>query len=163
VSLVTTYYLEMLSPSQLNEKPLPREINIVEIESNQFQFNRFLYQLVGEAWQWTDKLALSDTEWQAYVGDPKLRTWVAYSQGAIAGYFELNAESNGDTEINYFGLAPQFIGQGIGGSLLTNAITQAWQIDTTRRVWVHTCSLDHPSALANYQARGLSLYKTEVA
>lgn len=163
MSQVTTYYLEMLSPSQLNVKPQPSEMSVVEIKRDQFQFNRFLYQLIGEAWQWTDKLALSDAEWKAHVENPKLRTWVAYLHGAIAGYFELNADPSGDTEINYFGLAPQFIGQGIGGYLLSNAITQAWAIETTRRVWVHTCSLDHPSALANYQARGLSLYKTEVA
>lgn len=160
---ITTYYLEMRCPTALNPKPESDLTSLVvtEIKKDQFQFNRFLYQLIGEAWQWTDKLALSDAEWQAYVSAPNLRTWVAYSHGAIAGYFELNFDPSGDTEINYFGLAPQFIGQGLGGYLLSQAIIQAWSQESTKRVWVHTCSLDHPSALANYQARGMSLYKTE--
>jgi hypothetical protein len=37
---------------------------------------------------------------------------------------------------------------------------RAWDWGATR-VWVHTCSLDHPSALANYQARGMRLYRHE--
>ena len=30
-----------------------------------------------------------------------------------------------------------------------------------QRVWLHTCSLDHPRALPNYQASGFSIYRTE--
>ncbi len=62
-------------------------------------------------------------------------------------------------EIVYFGLLPQFVGQGLGGHLLTEAVERAWQMDA-RRVWVHTCNLDHPAALKNYQARGFKLYQT---
>ena len=65
-------------------------------------------------------------------------------------------------EIKYFGLAPAFIGKGFGGRLLTAAIEQAWDWGEVKRVWVHTCSLDHPGALSNYQARGMQLYKTEL-
>ena len=63
-------------------------------------------------------------------------------------------------EIAYFGLLPQFVGRGLGGALLTATIERAWQLKP-RRVWVHTCTLDHPSALANYQARGFRIYKHE--
>jgi GNAT superfamily N-acetyltransferase len=63
-------------------------------------------------------------------------------------------------EIAYFGLLPQFIGRGIGGTLLTSAIERAWEMGAAR-VWVHTCSLDGPSALGNYQARGFRYYKEE--
>jgi GNAT superfamily N-acetyltransferase len=59
--------------------------------------------------------------------------------------------------LSYFGLLPPFLGQGIGGALLTAAIERAWAMDA-RRVWVHTCTLDHPAALRNYQARGFRLY-----
>ncbi|MFE0011978.1 GNAT family N-acetyltransferase, partial [Streptomyces erythrochromogenes] len=30
-----------------------------------------------------------------------------------------------------------------------------------RRVWVHTCSQDGPSAMSNYQRRGFKVFKTE--
>jgi GNAT superfamily N-acetyltransferase len=87
---------------------------------------------------------------------------VAYHQGAIAGYYELLRDADGAVEILYFGLAEAFFGQGFGGPLLTHALQSAWTWPGTTRVWVHTCSLDHPSALANYQARGLQIYCEEV-
>jgi hypothetical protein len=40
------------------------------------------------------------------------------------------------------------------------AVDLAWL--GTRRVWVHTGSLDHPCALANYQARGLQVYREDM-
>jgi GNAT superfamily N-acetyltransferase len=89
------------------------------------------------------------------------QTWVAYQQGAIAGYFELHRQGD-EVEILYFGLAPQFIGKGLGGFLLSEAIAKAWQWQGANRVWVHTCTLDHPHALKNYQARGFRIYKEEV-
>lgn len=61
-----------------------------------------------------------------------------------------------EVEIAYFGLAPHFVGRGLGGALLTSAIEEAWRWDASR-VWVHTCSLDHPSALRNYEARGMRI------
>ncbi|GLS89736.1 N-acetyltransferase [Psychromonas marina] len=159
---VTIFYLEMSSPEQLNEKKDALGLQIVEAEIDEFRLNKFLYQLIGEQWQWHDKLLLSDEHWQQYVSSPNLRTWVAYYQGTIAGYFELKSDDNGNTEVVYFGLAPHFIGKGFGGYMLSQAIKNAWAIPNTKRVWVHTCSLDHQSALLNYQARGFKLYKTEL-
>ena len=127
----------------------------------QFQFNRFLYQLVGKDWAWTDRLSWSDEQWKAYAESDNLRTWVAYYKGSPAGYYELEQQKGGDVEIAYFGLAPKFIGQGFGGYLLSRAIKSAWKMKGTKRVWVHTCTLDHPSALHNYQARGLEVYRVE--
>ncbi len=158
---VTTYYLEMRSKSELIEKTDSRGLNLVEVEIDEFHFNKFLYQYIGQPWAWTDKLNIPDSEWKAYVDNPNLRTWVAYYRGAIAGYFELLAKDNGDTEIVYFGLAESFIGQGFGGYLLSQAIKCAWGIDSTQRVWLHTCTLDHESALNNYKARGFKVYKIE--
>ncbi|AJQ97166.1 GNAT family N-acetyltransferase [Gynuella sunshinyii] len=157
----TTYYLEMHSPSELRRKPAADGLQLQEIVKPQFQFNRFLYQLVGEPWQWTDNLAWSDEQWRAYVTDNHLRTWVAYYQGAVAGYFELQKQSQ-DTQIMYFGLAPDFLDHGFGGDMLSRAIEHAWNWSDTRRVWVHTCTLDHPHALNNYLARGFSIYKETV-
>ncbi|MCV2402401.1 GNAT family N-acetyltransferase [Marinomonas sp. C2222] len=161
MTAVTTYYLEMNSPSELIEKTNSKGLNLLEVRVDQFEFNRFLYQYIGGPWEWTDKLSLPDDEWKQYVENPNLRTWVAYFDGAIAGYFELLATDDGDTEIAYFGLSSPFIGRGFGGYLLSEAIKCAWQMPSTRRVFVHTCTLDHESALRNYQARGLKIYKEE--
>jgi GNAT superfamily N-acetyltransferase len=160
MSEVTTYYLEMLSPSALKGKDNSGGLIVSECSVDQFQFNRFLYRFVGEPWLWTDKLSWSDQAWKQYVENVNLRTWVAWSGGSIAGYFELLREKD-DVEIIYFGLTEHFIGKGYGGFLLTEAIKSAWDWQDTQRVWVHTCSLDHPGALQNYVSRGMTLYKTE--
>lgn len=157
-----TYYLDMQRPEQIIGKPLPADLSVVECQHKQYQLNRFLYQLVGEPWQWTDKLSWSDAQWRALIEQPGHRTWVAYHQGAVAGYYELLRDDDGVVEILYFGLAEMFFGRGFGGPLLTQALQSAWAWPGTTRVWVHTCSLDHPSALANYQARGLRIYREEV-
>ena len=52
--------------------------------------------------------------------------------------------------------------RGLGGFLLSQAIKNAWDIASTKRVYVHTCTLDHASALSNYKARGFKVYKTEM-
>ena len=155
---VVTYYLEMKSPESLIEKEKPQRFDVEEAEIKQFRFNRFLYQLVGENWRWSDKLLLSDAEWRQYSERENLRTWVAYHRGSIAGYYELEKQRENTVEIAYFGLSPKFIGMGFGGYLLTHAIKSAWAWAGTERVWVHTCTLDHESALHNYQARGFNVY-----
>ena len=159
---LTTFYLQMTSPEQLLEKPAVAGLTIIEAEIKEFRFNKYLYSLVGESWQWFDKLSDSDGQWQAHVERDQLRTWVAYYKGAIAGYFELEIADNKNVEILYFGLAPKFIGKGFGGYLLSEAIKNAWRLCDAKRVWVHTCSLDHPRALSNYQACGFQLYKQEI-
>ena len=86
---VTVYYLEMKSVSQLNSKNDSKGLQVVECEIKQFQINRFFYQFVGEAWQWTDKCDWSDEQWRAYAENEHLRTWIAYYKGSPAGYYEL--------------------------------------------------------------------------
>lgn len=158
---VTTYYLEMTSRASLKRKTEVRGMNISECRIKQPQFNKFLYQFIGGPWLWIDKLSWSEEQWAAYVESDNLRTWVGYVEGAIAGYYELSRQEDGNVEISYFGLAPDFIGKGYGGYLLSEAIHSAWQWQGTQRVWVHTCTLDHPSALQNYQSRGMKIYKRE--
>lgn len=159
---VTTWYLEMKSREAIRPKRVidPR-LRILEATTPQWEFNRFLYLAVGRDWSWDDKRSWTDDQWRSYVGSPKLRTFVAYVDGSPAGYFELQRDDEGGVEIIYFGLMPAFIGRGLGGHLLTTALEEAWRMDPVR-VWVHTCSLDHPGALKNYEARGMVLYRTEL-
>jgi GNAT superfamily N-acetyltransferase len=158
---ITIYYLQMLAPDELLPADGPGGLLVTKAETPQYRVNRFLYQFVGEHWQWRDQLRWSDAQWQDYAESGDLHTWIAYENGSPAGYYELQRQPGGDVEIKYFGLAPPFIGKGYGGYLLTHALRSAWQMPGTRRVWVHTCTLDHPGALANYQARGMQLYRTE--
>ncbi len=163
MSEVTTYYLDMNHENALIEKSKPENLEIKESEIKEYKLNLFLYQLVGEDWGWKDKLSLPIEDWKKYAESENLRTWVAYYKGSIAGYYELEKQTDGNVEIAYFGLAPNFIGKGLGGYLLSQAIKSAWTFQDTKRVWVHTCTLDHKSALANYQARGFQLYREETS
>ncbi len=161
MSALTVWYLEMRDPGALVAPAAPPSVAVDECRVRQYPVNRFLYQFVGAAWQWRDKLNWTDQQWSDYADRPTLRTWIALCEGSPAGYYELEQQDGGDVELKYFGLAPAFIGRGLGGHLLAHALQSAWNWSGTRRVWVHTCSLDHPAALANYQARGMRLYKEE--
>jgi GNAT superfamily N-acetyltransferase len=159
VTVITTY-LEMCSRDEFRPKPVgDSRFWIRELAVKQWQYNRFMYRLVGASWAWKDKEQWSDQQWRDYAEAENLRTFGAYVGGSPAGYYELRREG-GDVQIAYFGLTPQFVGQGFGAALLTSAIEEAWRWGA-RRVWVHTCTLDHPAALRNYQARGMRIYKTE--
>jgi GNAT superfamily N-acetyltransferase len=160
VSEVTVWYLQATATEELIAAADPDIATVVEARVKQAPFNRFLYELVGGRWQWVDRQVWTDEQWRDYAEADDLRTWVAWVEGSPAGYFELQTDAAGEVEICYFGLAEKFIGRGLGGYLLSEAIRQAWAWQASRVV-VDTCSLDHPSALANYQARGMRIYKTD--
>ena len=159
--LVTTWYLEMRDPAMLRPARMPAvEPLIMQARAPLPMLSRFLYTAVGGHWFWRDRLGWSYARWMAWLDRPQLQTWVLYVDGTPAGYIELELQAGGDVEIAYFGLMREFSGRGLGGHLLTRGIEQAWAMGA-RRVWVHTCSLDGPAALANYEARGMRQYQVE--
>lgn len=99
-------------------------------------------------------------DWMNYLNDPSTFTYIAYKQGTPSGYFELKMDNNEDVEIAIIGLLPQFIGKGLGKILLSEAVNLSWALGV-KRIWAHTCSLDHPDALASYEGRGFKIYKKE--
>ncbi len=158
---VTTYYLEMRSPDELRPSRTTRsDVGFVRIEPAMPELNRFFYTAVGGAWYWTDRLPWTYQQWFDYLRRPELETWMLTVSGVPAGYAELEWQAGGDVEVAYFGLLPSYIGQGLGGHLLTLAVERVWERGAGR-VWLHTCTLDHPNALAHYQARGFRLYRQE--
>lgn len=159
-TLVTTTYLEMTGRTALRRaRPPAIPFTVTRVEIPSPEFSRFLYTTVGGRWRWHTRLSWDRDQWRRQLERPGVETWVGYARGTPAGYFELERQGQ-DVEIVYFGLFPGFIGQGLGGALLTSAIERAWDMGAAR-VWVHTCDLDHPRALANYQARGMQVYRTE--
>ena len=116
---------------------------------------------MGRAFHWTDRLAWSDETIQHHLDDPGVSIWRLSDGDTAAGYFELRGHQDGSVEIAYFGLLPAFIGRGWGKYLLTQATKAAWEVNPSR-VWLHTCTLDHPSALPNYLKRGFRPVRTEV-
>jgi GNAT superfamily N-acetyltransferase len=152
----------MTDPSQATgESADPDGVTLARETSCPPSLWRHLYAEVGRGYHWVERLGWTDTEIAAYLADPRTELWILLEAGDIAGYFELRGDANGDVEIAYFGLLPVFVGRGLGRHLLTRAVERAWASGATR-VWVHTSSLDHPSALPNYLARGFSVWKQEI-
>lgn len=159
-SKVVTTYLEMFErPWQVPPKNIDHAVILRAIRPT-ISFYRFLYNTVGKNWNWVDRRKWSDEELKAIVQHDKVEVSVLYSNGVPAGYVELDLRQNQEVEIAYFGLMPEFIGQGLGKYFLSWAIRTAWDRNP-KRLWVHTCSQDHPGALLLYQKCGFKIYKTE--
>lgn len=160
---VTTHFLEMTQQSELVAKRIARpDLTVTQVSPAWPELNRFYYTAVGGDWYWVDRLPWSYAEWLRYLARPELETWVMAVNGLPAGYVELEWQAGDHGQIMYFGLLSPFLGQGLGGHLLTVAVERLWSWGANR-VWVHTCSLDHPAALSNYQARGFRIYDTRVS
>jgi GNAT superfamily N-acetyltransferase len=156
-------HLEVTSRSDfrpVDPNPDAPTVTVIRVETPLPELNRFFYATVGRGWFWLDRLGWSRARWMEYLFRPGVETWIGYLQGTPVGYFELEAQSGGSVEIVYFGLLPQFVGRGFGRSFLSAAVERAWGTGASR-VWVHTCSLDHPRALTNYEALGFRVFKTE--
>lgn len=155
-----TWYLEMTDPAQF--EPMwaadPAGLALTPWPAPPIEAYRALYSAVGVAWRWRDRLIMPDDELSAALTSPDTSVWVLTVNGVQAGYFEL-ARQGESTELAYLGLTPAFTGRGLGKHLLSAAIAQGWA-DGARRLWVHTCNLDAPAALANYLRRGFALYQT---
>ena len=126
-----------------------------------FQLNKFFYKNVGKDHKWIDRLVWSDTQWIDYVSNKNLRTFIFKKKDDLVGFFELifNPEKK-EIEIAYFGLLEEYRNKKLGSYLLSQAIKKSFE-NNIKRVWLHTCSLDHKNALNNYIARGMKIFKTE--
>ena len=155
--LITTW-LEMTSEEHFAPAFIrAADIEIVKMEMPDLGFYKFLYQSVGEEWAWRDRLQLSNAELRAILTSQDTQVHVLYVSGSPAGYVELYRHSDGSVEIAYFGLRRDYMGRGLGKHLLSYGVARAWEMAATR-VWLHTCNLDGPHALANYQKRGFRIF-----
>ena len=126
-----------------------------------FQLNKFFYKHVGKKHRWIDRLSWTDEKWINFISNKNLETYVISESDDLIGFFELLYNPNlNETEISYFGLLEEYIGKGIGGYALSEAIKKSFE-KNIKRVWLHTCTLDHPNALKNYIARGMKVFKKE--
>jgi len=155
-------YLEIKSQKDFKEVKIPSQNSSVElVKPKDFQLNKFFYKNIGKNCQWVDRLIWTDLNWIEYISSENLFTYILKEKNEIAGYFELLFNKNNkEAEIAYFGILEEYFGKKFGGYLLSEAIKNSFILGS-RRVWVHTCSLDHKNALKNYLARGMKIFKTE--
>ena len=158
---VTTWYLQFegTPPAQVT---LPADVVLTEAEIPSPELSQFLFRTVGGPWRWFSRLSWNYQQWLDYLTQQQVRTWILAVKGTPAGYIELLKHADQSVEIKFFGLLPQFIGKGLGAPLAKAAVMLAAQW-TTGKIWLHTCSADHPSALKNYQHAGFVITQTETS
>ena len=156
-------YLEIKSIDALKESAVPEIIHSIDlVDPIDFQMNKFFYKNIGKKHKWTDRLVWSDSDWIKYVSNTTVETYILKINNELAGYFELIIhEDIKEIEIAYLGLLEEYHNKKIGGHLLSVAIRKSFLKKEIKRVWVHTCTLDHKNALNNYLARGMTIYKKE--
>jgi ribosomal protein S18 acetylase RimI-like enzyme len=166
-----TTYLEMLRDEVPDLPAPPPGWTVSRWHRPPLQEYRALFSAVGGEWGWAGRLLLGDEELRATLDDPATEIYRLRRGPRVAGFSELCRRPDGQVEIVYFGLSPEFIGRGLGGFLLRWTIHRAWQARgrgprsanvATRRVWLHTCDHDHPSALAIYRRAGFHVYDERV-
>ena len=157
-------YLEMWARPALPplHPPLGAKLALMRAEPPSVSFYRYLYDAVGRGWRWTLRKRLGDAELRAIIEDPAVEIYVLHVGGVPAGFSELDRRRAPDIELAYFGLAPEFIGQGFGAYFLNWTVRRAWEY-APARLWVHTNTLDHPRALGLYQRLGFVVYDRETA
>ena len=157
---IDRFYLEINSINELKAKrTLSDDFTLSEAEKSKFDLNKFFYKQIGKKHQWVDRLIWQDKNWIEYVSNKNLKTFILKKNNNFVGYFELLFNKN-ECEIAYFGILEEFIGKGYGGFLLSEAIRIGFK--NANRIWVHTCSLDHPNAIENYKSRGMKVFKTQI-
>ena len=159
---VKTSYLEMHRPPERTVTAPADGVEVVRMRRPTIPFYRFLYDAVGANWNWVDRKRMSDDELSAVIHDERVEFYVLYVAQKPAGFCELDRRVAGEVELAYFGLMPEFIGQGLGKYFLQRMIDHAFSL-SPNRFWLHTCTLDHPIALAHYQKAGFTVYKEETA
>ena len=123
---------------------------------------RALFRRVGEPWLWFSRLVIGDAALTAIIHDPAVEVYaVTDLRGIELGLLELDFRNAGNCEIAYFGLVPELTGQGEGRWLMAQTLALGWR-KGVERMWVHTCTLDHPSALGFYRKQGFTPYKRAI-
>jgi ribosomal protein S18 acetylase RimI-like enzyme len=122
---------------------------------------RALYRRVGEPWLWFSRLVMPQAELSAILSEPAVEAFALRMDGADIGIVELDFRQPGEAEIAFFGVVPDAIGTGAASFLMDEAIARAFA-RPIERLWLHTCTLDHPRAVAFYRRAGFTPYKRAI-
>jgi GNAT superfamily N-acetyltransferase len=146
---------------EMRQRPKPRPMPLSELRLARWPEPgltkyRALFRRIGEPWLWFSRLVMPDTEVQAIIAHPEVQVFAVGDRASLeVGMLELDFRTAGQCELAYFGLIPELAGRGHGRWLMSQALALAWT-KGVERVWVHTCTLDHPSALGFYRAQGFT-------
>jgi GNAT superfamily N-acetyltransferase len=154
-------YLEMRTPPPDAVTSTTSEFSVRRVNEPDLEWYRGLFRAIGENWLWFSRLRLSDDELRAILDDPAMDIYVLSHAGGDCGLLEFDHRHVSDIEISFFGVTQQVIGRGAGSALLQHCLPLAWE-HNPERVWLHTCTSDHPGAMAFYLKFGFLPYKRAI-
>ena len=154
---VTVYYLEMHTPAS-RDVPSPRDgLTVLHVRQPSVAYYRWLYDSVGRDYHWLSRRKLTDAELATVLQDPRNDVYVLHVDGSPAGFCELDRRHPQEIELVQFGLLAEYHGAGLGTWFLQHTINQVCRY-RPQRVWLHTCTLDHPAAVPLYQKVGFTMF-----
>ncbi|MBR0794522.1 GNAT family N-acetyltransferase [Bradyrhizobium jicamae] len=159
IAAVVTH-LEMTSPPPRRDDP-PGAWRLRKAETPKLDWYRDLYRRVGEEWLWFSRARMSDAELAARIHAPDVEVYALVVHGNDEGLLELDFSEAGNCELVYFGVTASLVSTGAGRYLMNRAMELAWR-GGVQRVWVHTCTFDHPSAVAFYQRSGFRAFRRQI-
>ena len=159
---VKRFFLELFpSDKPLCSLDLFKGFRIELDKSRNYEINKFFYRQIGVDHFWRDRLVWSDSEWKKYVKNRNLETWIMKKETKLVGFYEAEFHHNSnEVELINMGILKEYRGKKLGSKLLSHTIINSFK-KKPKRIWVHTCSLDHKYALQNYKNRGFTLFKEE--
>lgn len=159
-SVVT--YLEMHKRPGARRDAEPAGLGLEPLHGKDTARYRAIFRTIGERWMWFARLREPEASLARWLDRPDVAAFAATRSGHDCGMLELDFRTQGEAEIVYFGLLDEAVGQGIGRWLMNRALDAAWSREGVRRVWLHTCTFDHPAAVAFYRRSGFATYKLAV-
>ena len=126
-----------------------------------------LFRLIGAPWLWFGRLCQSEESLATLLANPAMPLYIIEDRKReIAGMLELDFCQKGMCEIVYLGLVPSLNGKGLGKWLMAQCLMLAWagqkDLPPIERIWLKTCTLDHPAALSFYRKQGLTPFAQEI-
>ncbi|MEO0696742.1 MAG: GNAT family N-acetyltransferase [Pseudomonadota bacterium] len=153
LDVTITYLRQETRPTSLRPAPAPKGVALLRAEEPSISYYRYLYDLVGRAYNWVSRRQMSDADLNEIISDPAVYIYVLYCKGVPAGFTEIDARTSDVAEIRFFGVAGAYHGRGLGRFFLQQVIEIAWSLGPSQ-VELETCTLDHPAALPLYQKLG---------
>ena len=160
---VQRYFLdfEFTKNEKVKSTEIQSSLKIVLNDKKNYELNKFFYKQIGKDHFWRDRLVWTDKQWLKYCTNPLLETWtLKRDNDDLIGYYEIEKHINKEFELINMGILGDYRSKGFGSLLLKHVLEQSNK-NKAKKVWVHTCSLDHKHALANYLSRGFKLFKKE--
>ncbi|SKA23728.1 hypothetical protein SAMN02745126_04338 [Enhydrobacter aerosaccus] len=122
---------------------------------------RAIYRKIGDEWLWFSRILMADEELLAIIRHPEVEIYALKVGDDVEGLLELDFRVPGEAELGFFGVGSSLVGGGAARWMMNRALELAWN-RPINRFWVHTCTLDHPGALAFYIRTGFVPFKRQI-